>query len=168
MTDKPAPARKPHIPTVDDFPPSGPNSLGSVRARALARMTDTLIVLAPLVLGSLAFRRGEGADATVALPAWYAALEVVLAAAYDTVFVAWRGLTPGKAIFGLKVARYVDGAKPTITQSALRALVPNVAAALPVPIAGGLAAGVYLTALLNPLRRGWPDQAGGTIVISTR
>jgi len=85
------------------------------------------------------------------------------------VCVALFGRTIGKAMLGLKAVRYTDGLRPNIAQSALRAIVPWSALALPLgPFALGAFLVVYGTSLGGDLHRGIPDQAAGTIIISTR
>ena len=95
------------------------------------------------------------------------AVEVV----YETVLVALSGRTLGKLLFGLRVARYSDGKKPTFAQAALRALLPAAGGAVGVAatrLAGIGALPVLASAFFDPLRRGWHDQAGGTLVVRTR
>lgn len=161
-------APRPHLPTLEDFPERGPNSLGTIANRAMARGIDTLIVFAPFLVAMVVLVDGNGASEEVRLPWWFFALEVLAVAVYDFVFIAWRGRTPGKAALGLRVARYADGKRPTPGQAAQRALVPAAAAAVPWPFVGAWWSVVYVSALWSPLRRGWHDQAGGTLVIATR
>ncbi len=67
------------------------------------------------------------------------------------------------------MVRYTDGKAPTANQALLRALVPWSALALPIgPFAVAALLVVYGTGIGGELHRGLPDQAGGTLVISTR
>lgn len=164
----------PRVPTVDDFPESGTNALATITQRAWARTLDSLLVffVALTLLNSIPVDLGDPAeDARILLV--FAGLWIVVSAAYDAVLVATLGTTVGKFVLGTRVARYVDGARPTWGQAALRGLVPVVpiaALASFVPPLYWLVAsgGVYLTALANPLGRGWHDLAGGSVVICTR
>ena len=63
------------------------------------------------------------------------------------------------------------GSKPTIEQAALRCLLPTAAGMIALvvtqqPLIGAMV--VFASAFFNPLRRGWHDEAGGTIVVRTR
>ena len=160
----------PRIPSVDDFPESGVNALATFPQRAWARVLDTVLVLYAtyLIIGSfLTTDPSEDTDLTQIL--WVLFVWVAVAAAYEVTMVAVAGTTVGKIVLGTRVARFTDGDKPTVSQAALRCLLPLVAAAaliLVLPIIG--AAAVYLSALANPMLRGWHDQAAGTVVIRTR
>ena len=78
---------------------------------------------------------------------------------YHPLFIATLGATPGKAIFGMRVVRWSDGDRlsvaPAIGRSLLLYLVPL----------GPLIA--LLSALSDPLRRGWHDRWSGSIVITS-
>lgn len=170
----PAPRR---LPQPEDFPDTGPNALGAVGQRAMARVLDVLVAAAPLVLVFgitywVTMRTVNGTVTVDAPPGWALALGLAFAVGYETLSLALGGATLFMRLFGLRVARYTDGQRPTWTQSFLRTLVPWSVVALVLPWFGlaaiGAAAAVYLSALYNPLRRGVHDVAGGTIVIRTR
>lgn len=159
----------PRLPEAKDFPATGPFSLAAPGPRFGARAIDLSLVLAPaLVVISLSISDVAG-QMQLDTPDWLLAAIVGLGMAYEFVCVALFGRTVGKALLGLRVARYTDGLRPNIAQAALRAIVPWSALALPLgPFAFGAFLVVYGTSLAGDLHRGVPDQAAGTIVISTR
>jgi uncharacterized RDD family membrane protein YckC len=161
----------PRVPTVDDFPESGPNALATFSQRAWARVLDTLIVFYVFYrLAQYAPIRYEETDLVVANLGWLLLGWVLLAGAYEVILVAISGRTAGKMVIGTRVARYADGANPTWSQATLRSLPPLAAATVlgrfGLPVVG--AGAVYLSSLSNPLVRGWHDLAAGTVVIRTR
>ena len=154
----------------DQFPASGPNSLGSIGRRLAGRLIDGFIIGIP---GSLALAPHFDPDDAVSPydgPAWlYYLVVLVVPAIYEIAFVAWRGQTIGKLAMGLRVARVDDGAVPNLYQAAVRALLPIAVANIPLqPISSLAAIGIYLAALMSPLRQGLHDRAAGTVVVSTR
>jgi uncharacterized RDD family membrane protein YckC len=159
----------PRLPEAKDFPATGPFSLAAPGPRFGARAIDLALVLAPaLVVISLSIRE-VGEQMQLDAPAWLLFAIVGLGMAYEFVCVALFGRTVGKALMGLRVVRYTDGHRPNIAQAALRAIVPWSALALPLgPFALGAFLIVYGTSLSGDLHRGIPDQAAGTIIISTR
>jgi uncharacterized RDD family membrane protein YckC len=105
------------------------------------------------------------------LAPWIIGCWAVLAVIYETIAVTWRGQTIGKWILGLRVARYTDGQRPGWSQAALRCLLPVAVGAVTFQLARMPAIGafaVFASAYVNPLRRGWHDDAGGTIVVRSR
>lgn len=180
MVNEPAP--EPRIPTVDDFPKTGANSLASVPERAVAWILDLLIVLAPslvvfvLVLAAVDLPPDAGPDEVWdALPRWLPAVPVLLWLVYVVPAVAWKGQTLSQWLFGHRVARYTDGRKPHLDQAALRALLPATLAVAPLLFISGNVFIVlpgwvvcYVVATSNPLLRGLHDLAAGTIVVRTR
>ena len=103
------------------------------------------------------------------MPSWLLPATAAVGVLYEFVSVAWRSRTPGKWLLGLRVVRYTDGKKPTPAQALLRALLPWSVLALPLgPFSIAAFLGVYGTGIGGELHRGLPDQAGGTLVISTR
>lgn len=167
MTE-PAPPHRPP-PGLEDFPPEGRNSLAAIGQRGLARTIDTVLVLVPtvLVFAVLVLLTGEELEEGT-LPWQLLVPYLVLAVAYETVAVAAWGQTAGKWLLGVRVARYVDGGRPSPTQAAQRILLPQSAIVIPLDIAGALVGLVYLTSTLDPLRRGVHDRYAGTVVIRTR
>jgi uncharacterized RDD family membrane protein YckC len=149
----------------DDFPSAGPNSLASIGQRAAARLLDTMIIAVPAVLVLLPFVTVEG-DKVTSIPGWGILPFVVMIVLYEVVLEAWIGQTLGKMLFGVRVARLVNGTGPDVGEVALRALVP--AAVLVLPVVAVAYPFVYLTAGFSPMRRGVHDHAGGTVVVRTR
>lgn len=161
----------PRVPTLEDFPESGINALATFPQRAWARVLDTFLVMAlvSVFLPLVPVQLDDPEEASLAL-IWFLGLWVVLAGAYDTIAVARWGVTVGKLALGTRVARFVDGERPTWEQAGMRILLPLAGATalgvVGLPIVG--AGTVYMSSLSNPFGRGWHDRAGGTIVIRTR
>ena len=177
----PPPTRPARRPKLEDFPDAGPNALGAFGSRAGARVIDAILVEIPFYLALLILfagtvgADGQPTDATeelrTHLPLWLVAGSVAIAVAYEVIAVALTGQTVGKWLLGLRVARYEDGTRPSWGQAALRCLLPAAAGVVAVETVGVYAAGVFIvlaSAFYNPLRRGWHDAAGGTIVVRTR
>ena len=153
----------------DDFPASGPNSLAPIGPRIGARLVDLLIVTIPVILVMLAFV--DVVDGEVRLdrvPVWIGLVQVAVAVAYEAVLLGLWGTTVGKWAFGLRVARYADGGRPDVGRGAQRSLLPNMFAAVPLPLVGALQWVVWGSSLTHPLRRGWHDRYAGTIVVRSR
>jgi uncharacterized RDD family membrane protein YckC len=93
---------------------------------------------------------------------------LVLGVIYETICVSLWGQTVGKLIMGIRVARQVNGRCPLWWESALRIGFPAVIAAIPLPFAGAVVMGLYLTAGFDPMRRNVPDRAAGTVVVRAR
>ena len=157
------------VPTAKDFPKSGPFSLAAPGPRFGARGLDlSLIALPALIVVAVTARTIDG-QLQLDVPLWLAPAALAVGVAYEFLFVAFAQRTLGKMLFGLKVVQYVDGGRPRVAQSFLRALVPWSVLALPLgPFGVGALLLVYGTGLSGELHRGWPDVAGGTLVISTR
>lgn len=156
------------IPTLEDFPPKGPNSLASIGQRATGRIIDMVVMSIPAIILVLPFVRVDGDDVKAEIPTWVGFVALMLVIAYEAVAIAWRGQTVGKWVMGLRVARFVDGKRATPTQATMRILLPACFVAIPIPIVDTGWLIVYLSSMYNPLRRGWHDKAGGTIVVRTR
>lgn len=92
---------------------------------------------------------------------------VVMVVTYQTLLVAGRGATIGKAALGLRVVRVDDGTIPAWDRALLRALVPQGAGAVPA-IGLPLVTAVYGAALFDRRRRGVHDLASGTMVVAGR
>ena len=159
-----------HRPTrPEDFPRSGPYALGTIWQRALARTFDVLLVALPLAVALLATAEVRDGQLVVdEVPGWVLPAQVGIQVVYETIAVALWGRTLGKLLLGLRVTRFSDGKRPGWGQSAQRIVLPSVAWAIPIDGSGVLAAGVYLTSVFEPLRRGWHDRYAGTIVLRTR
>ena len=97
-------------------------------------------------------------------------LVLVVAAAVGTggaVLVGRTGVSPGKALAGLRVVDHETGAPIGVSRALLRAAVLGVAA-LPTLCLG--VATLAWTALMDPggWRRGWHDQVSNTVVVDVR
>jgi uncharacterized RDD family membrane protein YckC len=181
MTDSPrsptsTPSSTPRrLPRLEDFPETGPNALGAFSQRVWARVIDEVLLFAPLQVAAYLVAAAEfGVDAVPsdwAMPPWLVAVAFGVAVVYEIATVALWGKTLGKWIVGVRVARYTDGKRPTWSQSALRCLLPSTAGAVGLALFRFSAIGalpVLASAFSDPLRRGWHDVAGGTIVVRTR
>lgn len=155
-------------PRVQDFPPSGPNSLASLLQRLGGWTLDILVTILPATLVTLPFVDFDKLMDTGELPVYATAIPLIVWLIYSVVLLSWTGRTLGCWVLGIRVARYADGGKPTFEQAALRSLLPASIAAIPIPIVNAGWIVVYMGALYNPLRRGFQDFAGGTVVIRTR
>jgi uncharacterized RDD family membrane protein YckC len=155
-------------PRPQDFPPSGPNSLASLVQRLGGWLLDILITIVPASAALLPFVDLEELVETGEVPVFARAVPILVWLVYEVVLLPWFGRTLGCWVVGVRVARYADGKNPSIEQSLLRALLPASIAVIPLPIINMGWIVVYMGALYNPLRRGFQDFAGGTIVIRTR
>lgn len=149
-----------------DFPPVGPGSLASVWRRAWARLTDSALVDAP-VLVATGLVTGFGTLLTAA-PAWAVAVNLLIPAVYEVVFLAWRGQTVGKILWGVRVCRLADGGIPRPDRAAMRVALPAAVGLVGSWVLPGAFLVVYLAALWHPLRQGWHDRAADTVVVSVR
>jgi uncharacterized RDD family membrane protein YckC len=154
----------------EQFPPSGADSLAPIGRRFVARLIDIVVLAVPAYLAMAPQIDPDNANDPYDGPLWlYYLVVLVVPVVYEVVFIAWRGQTIGKVTVGVRVARLGDGGIPTWWQAGVRALLPIAVANLPIqPVASLLAIGVYLLALLSPLRQGLHDRAAGTVVLSTR
>jgi uncharacterized RDD family membrane protein YckC len=155
-------------PGAKDFPPSGPNSLASLVQRLGGWLIDLLVTIVPVSLLLLPFIDIDALMESGEVPVWATGAPLVVWVIYEVVLLAWLGRTLGCYVCGVRVARYADGGNPTLDQAALRSLLPASIAAIPIPIVNAGWIVVYMGALYNPLRRGFQDFAGGTVVIRTR
>jgi uncharacterized RDD family membrane protein YckC len=155
-------------PGAQDFPASGVNSLASLWQRLGGWTLDVLVTVVPGTLVILPFIDIDKFTRTGDLPTYATAVPLVVWLVYSVVLLAWLGRTLGCWVCGIRVARYADGGKPTFEQAALRSLLPASIAAIPIPIVNAGWIVVYMGSLYNPLRRGFQDFAGGTVVIRTR
>jgi uncharacterized RDD family membrane protein YckC len=155
-------------PQVTDFPEAGVNSLASFGQRFGGWLIDLLVTGVPATLLALPFIDVDAVVDAGETPEWVLALNVGVWLLYQVAMVAALGKTLGAMAVGVRIARYTDGKNPTIDQSALRALLPAVFPVIPVQFINAGWVVVYMSALYNPLRRGFHDVAGGTVVIRTR
>jgi len=159
------------VPAIEDFPETGTNALATFSQRAWARVMDTFLTLGFVsVLLELAPIDITDPEQSGVAWIWFLGLWAVAAGIYETAAIAIFGVTVGKLALGTRVARFVDGERPTWDQALLRCLLPLAGAtalgAIGLPVIG--AGTVYLTSLSDGFGRGWHDQAGGTVVIRTR
>lgn len=158
------------LPKAEDFPRTGPYSLAAPGPRFGARAIDLALVSVPALVVIGVASSTANAQNAVDVPAWLLPAVALFGCLYEFVSVALAARTPGKWMLGLRVARYTDGKKPTPVQALLRALLPWSVLALPLgPFSLAAFLGVYGSGVGGgDLHRGLPDQAGGTLVISTR
>ena len=148
-------------------PPARQDALASVGQRALAQALDGLVLLLPAFL-VVYLTTGEILasvnDDSKGSQLWATFILVILQITYNTVCVAVWGATLGKRIVGLRVVNQTDGGPVSFNYAAVRALIPSAAGLIPVI---GMAAPIviYMRAFFHPLRKGWHDQAAGTIVV---
>jgi uncharacterized RDD family membrane protein YckC len=159
------------LPTAEDFPRTGPYSLAAPVPRFGARAVDLAVIAVPALVVVGVTARTVAGQFQLDVPSWLLPTVALVGCLYEFLSVAWASRTPGKWILGLRIARYTDGRKPTAVQALLRALLPWSVLALPLgPFSIAAFLLIYGSGALmgGELHRGLPDQAGGTLVISTR
>lgn len=157
------------LPTAKDFPRTGPFSLAAPGPRFGARALDLALIATPGLVVLAATATTVDRQLELHVPAWLGPALIALGVVYEFVCVAIAGRTLGKVLLGLRIVRYTDGRRPTPVQALLRALLPWSSLALPLgPFVIGVFLLVYGSGVSGELHRGLPDQAGGTLVISTR
>jgi uncharacterized RDD family membrane protein YckC len=176
--DTPAPsAAEPFPSRPGSFPAAGVNALATISRRWLARGVDAVLVGLPVLVvasvvlvvqasGDPSADPSEAADTTAQALIWGAM--VAVAVLYETLAVTLWGQTLGKFLLGVRVARQVNGRCPLWWEAALRIALPGVVATVPHPLAKAAAMALYVAAMFDPLRRGLPDRAAGTVVVRTR
>ena len=165
---EPAPTERP-LPTAEDFPATGPYSLAAPGPRFAGRALDLALLAAPALLVVALTTSIVGDQLQFDVPIWLLPAVAAVGVVYEALCVAAFGRTLGKAVAGLRVVRYTDGQRPAPAQALLRAMPPWGALALPLgPFSIAAMVCVFGTGVGGALHRGLPDQAGGTIVISTR
>lgn len=174
----------PPAPPEDSPPGAADPEPAPVALRAFAFLLDGIGTFALVVLGVSA---SVGVSLSIAFwPIWVVPAAV---AVLDTALTAWRGITPGKAVLGLRVVDAASGAPLGVGRASLRGLVILAPAVLgaavtlvvarlapesPAPL--GLAAGIPVlgwVALLialatRPRHRGLQDLAGRSVVLRVR
>lgn len=155
--------------TAEDFPRRGPFSLAAPGPRFGARAVDLALVMSPAAVVVAVTARTVGGQVRLDIPVWLGPALIALGVAYEWLSVVVAQRTIGKALFGLRLVRYVDGGRPDAARALLRALLPWSVLALPLgPFAVAAFLGIYGTGVGGSLHRGWPDAAAGTLVLSTR
>jgi uncharacterized RDD family membrane protein YckC len=142
------------------------SDLAPFRRRVGARLVDEVPFLLLHVIGVAVFGDVAVVDGTPAVdqPLWVVVAVVAAGVLYQTVMVAWRGQTLGKLAFDIAVVRADGGGRPDVNRSAIRALVPATAFAVPV-LGPALAFGLMAWALRDRFRQGVHDRAAGTVVV---
>lgn len=143
-------------------------ALASPGTRFTARIAD-LVILAVLgsvleaVLGAVAFSAGA----------------IVVAAVYETVFIATKGQTPGKMATRIRIVRADDGAMPGWGAAAARWALPAVGSVASeivwavgvesdaMALLGVVSLLVYVSLVWDKRRQGWHDMVARTFVINT-
>lgn len=164
-------AARPTLPGPGDFPSTGANALASIGQRAVARLIDVLLMVVMVVPMVLPYLETAGDQVVLNAPLWARAMPFVAAAVYEVGLIAWRGQTLGKMAQNIRVANVLDGRRPGLGSSTIRFLVPTVVSVVFAQLSGSqlpISVLIYLTALLDPLRRGWHDKAAGTVVVRVR
>ena len=157
------------LPKAEDFPATGPYSLAAPGPRFGARAIDLAVVALPVLIVLAVTAEVRDGQVEIDAPFWLMPATIAIGVAYEFIGVAWRSRTPGKWMLGLRIARYTDGKPPSAAQALLRAIVPWSVLALPLgPFAVAAFLLMYGSGIGGELHRGIPDQAGGTLVISTR
>jgi len=155
--------------------PTGTFQIASYGARFAARLLDMVFVgIMFFVLGLIfgAVTAGASASSTPGTSAgiaigsiifeWF--LSAVVLLAWDTVFVAWKGATPGKMILGLLVVDERTGVKPAVGGALTRWGFPVGLGFITCGIGSLL---IYISPFFDNTGklRGWHDRAANTLVI---
>jgi uncharacterized RDD family membrane protein YckC len=160
---------EPAIPTgPESFPATGPNALAQPWTRAVARIADTVIVLAPFLFIVVVVLAITGHLEDQDFPLWVRPLWAVMTVSYEVPLLAWRGQTVGKLALGIKVARLDNGRPPLWHQAAMRIGIPTVLITIPHPLGIVAASAVYFSSSWDTMRRGVHDKAAGTVVVASR
>ncbi|MEZ5320825.1 MAG: RDD family protein [Microthrixaceae bacterium] len=156
------------------FPHTGPGSMPSLGLRLAARLFDFLVLSLPWLALHWPYLRFEGTEMSLRqLPHWVSVLAVVIPVAYEVVFLLLFRATPGKLLFGMRVAGFASGGHPNGHQLVMRAIVPFLGSLLTLAMPTGAPAAVLAMVepvvfgwvLFDPYRRGWHDRAAGTVVL---
>lgn len=170
----PSTARMPDGP--DAFPATGVNSLAPLGSRAVARLIDSTLVSVPafaaFAVATIATVGLEGDPEAMAndtgLTLWLTGTWFVVSVLYETVSVALWGQTLGKLALGVRVARQANGRCPLWWEAGIRIALPALVFAVPHPAAAVAVMVLYAVAVFDPMRRGVPDRAAGTVVVRSR
>jgi uncharacterized RDD family membrane protein YckC len=124
--------------------------LGGLFARFLANLLDALALYGVLVIGGLlVFEAGT--------PGAILGLLVILGGVVGWFYLLARGLTPGKAVFGLRV-RKTSGESPGLVTMLLREWVGKFVSGLFFSLG-------FLWAIFDRDRQAWHDKIAGTVVV---
>jgi uncharacterized RDD family membrane protein YckC len=98
------------------------------------------------------------------VPRQYQVANFLIAAAYQIVFISWRGQTLGKMALRIRVVDETSAEIPRVSAAALRWLIPAAAGLVP-QLGVFVLAVVYLWLLWDPRRQGIHDKVARTVVI---
>ncbi|HPB45750.1 MAG TPA: RDD family protein [Microthrixaceae bacterium] len=158
---------------IGSFADPAAGTVPTLAVRIGAKIFDLLIQGIPgAVLSAVFVDWGDGDVVAMmaSVPLWVQMVSAFVPVLYDFVSVAATGRTFGKALFGIRVVRMVDGGRVDISRSLMRAIVPALGGilALGLPF-GGLwivwQPVVYARVFYDPQRRGLHDRAAGSIVL---
>ena len=146
-------------------PPPGPSGAGGVAAPGFAVLGTGETVQLATPGGRLGARIIDIViGGVISLIAWFIepiVLPIILGAAYEIIFVALKGQTPGKMATSIKIVRADSGGLPEWGVAAGRWIIPAIGyIVLFVP---GLL--VHASLLWDDRRQGWHDKAVKTFVV---
>jgi len=137
------------------------DNLASPGKRFLGRVVDTIV----LFVGLIALGIGGLVDFSEGATNFgFTIVAVLLAAAYEIVFIATRGQTPGKMAAGTKVVTEAGDDPPGWGPAAIRYAVPGVVGLI--PSLGLVGIVIYLWLLWDRKRQGLHDKAAKTLVVN--
>jgi len=156
------------VPTAKDFPATGPFSLAAAGPRFAARAVDLCIVGLPALIVLAFIMKVDNGVLHLDVPLWLGLATFAFGSLYEALFVGTLGRTPGKALFGLRVVRLVDGGRPDPERSLLRGMIPWSFVAVPLGVFAVPAMLAVYGWVSGELHRSISDHAAGTIVITTK
>lgn len=160
--------------TSADFEPDEPeiydgegDLLAPITKRIGARLIDWgLLMTVWLLLGGATSERLE--DDTLVFQRWAVITWMILVIAYEVIFVAWRGQTPGKIALGIKLVALKDGMLIGLPASILRVMPVAFAIAVLGPVFPIAMVFVYFSAAFLKNSRGILDLIAGSVVVEAR
>ena len=151
-------------PEIDDDEGDG-DPLASIGQRVGARVIDWFLILA--ITASIGLIAVSG-DPQQEIPVWATLSSLLFVFFYETVGVALRGQTLGKAVLGIELVSLATGERPSLLASGARALPIVVLMALLQQFAYPALVFLYFTAGFMTHNRGVLDRIAGTVVIQGR
>lgn len=135
--------------------------------RAGARALDFVIVIGLLFAVTLPFVEETEVDGETVVEVPFVVFFVSLGVlfAYEVGCVAWRGQTPGKITFSLRIIDQDTQAVPSFAKSVRRWVLPGLGFAIAGTLGPVLFAAIYATAFFEARGRNWPDKLSGTEVV---
>jgi len=150
---------------LPDFADVGGDPLASIGQRVGARVIDWLLLAAVVAaMGMLAV----SGDPQQTVPRWAVLGSVAVVFLYETLPVALRGQTIGKAVVGIDIVSLERGTKPGLVAAGLRALPIVLLLVLLQQFSYIVMVFVYFTAAFMQHNRGVLDRLAGTVVIQGR